>query len=185
MLAKTKSWKPAGQLQFELDGMIAEFSGSQSYLEIGARYGDTFYDVMMSLPVGSLGVCVEMPESVWGSKGTFPYLKSACLDLIKSGYDIKLIAGNSRDRNVVDQVMSFGMFDCCLIDADHRYEGVKADYHTYGPCAKKVAFHDIVGHGQRHARGIDVEVPRFWQEIKKDDSVEIIAPRSKMGVGIV
>jgi len=48
-----------------------------------------------------------------------------------------------------------------------------------------VAFHDIVGHGQRHSAGIYVEVPKLWGEIKKADSFEFIETGSKMGIGVI
>jgi hypothetical protein len=75
-----------------------------------------------------------------------------------------------------------------LIDGDHRYEGVKADWEAYRKVASIIAFHDIVGDGQAEKKtNIPVEVPRLWQEIKASGLRvrEFIAPGSKMGIGVV
>lgn len=184
MRARTRSGKNAGQLQYELDGMIAAFSGARSYLEVGARYGDTFWDVVRSMPKGSRAVCVDMPGDVWGKQDAESNLTAACDELGALGYDVCLIIGDSRDPAIVERVRWLGPYDACLIDGDHRYEGVKADWLAYGPMCKQVAFHDIVGQGQRNSPGVYVEVPRLWAEIKKPGDIEIIAHGSKMGIGI-
>lgn len=38
----------------------------RSYLEIGARDGDSFHAIMSALPRGSRGVAVDLPEARWG-----------------------------------------------------------------------------------------------------------------------
>ena len=186
-LQKTFSGVKAGQMQTEVDAMANLFADNncQRYLEVGARYGDTFFDVMRRLPKGSRGVCVDLPGGVWGNDGTIEYLKKACNKLEEMGYDIQLIEGDSRDPGIIKKVERFGPFDCALIDADHRYAGVKADYENYAPmCKMGVALHDIAGEGQRHSKGINVEVPRFWKEIKTEGCHEFIGPASQMGIGV-
>lgn len=186
MRSKTRSGMKSGQMKYELDGLIKALSdnGVRSYLEVGARYGDTFYDVMRSLPIGSRGVCVDLPASLWGSDGTLPHLESACAELQTIGYDITLITGDSQHPEIVAMVEALGPFDACLIDADHRYDGCMKDWRNYGHLAQMVAFHDIAGHGQRHSAGIDVEVPRVWHEVRGERYSEIVANRSTMGIGI-
>lgn len=184
MLAKTRSGKRAGQLQSELDAMVAEFAGATSYLEVGARYGDTLWDVAQALAPGAKIVVVDMPGDVWGNHDAEPVLLKCCADLRAKGFDVDLIIGDSCNPSVIDLVHGKGPFDVCLIDGDHRYEGVKADWLAYGPMCKRVAFHDIVGHGQRCRPGFYVEVPKLWAEIKSPGDLEIVAPGSKMGIGI-
>ena len=183
--ADTRSGMKAGQLQYELDAMISVFveQNPTTYLEVGCRYGDTFYDVMTSLPKGSFGCAVDLPNSYWGGD-TEDYLKETCEELKAMGYRIELILGNSLDQETIDKVKSLGPFDIALLDGDHRYEGIRGDFEAYSPLCNVVAFHDIVGHGQRHSEGIYVEVPRFWDEIKHTNCVEIIEEGSKMGIGI-
>lgn len=182
MLAKTRSGKRAGQLQSELDAMVAEFAGATSYLEVGARYGDTLWDVAQALAPGAKIAVVDMPGDVWGNHDAGPVLAGVCADIKAMGHTVELIIGDSRNPAVIERAR--GVYDACLIDADHRYEGVKADWLAYGPMCKRVAFHDIVGHGQRCGPGAYVEVPKLWAEIKKPGDLEIVAPGSKMGIGI-
>ena len=186
MRSKTRSGKKSGQMQHELDGMIDQFvsRGVTRYMEVGARYGDTFYDVMRALPSGSRGVVVDMPSGYWGSSDTLPHLRDACEALESDGYDIKLILGDSTSEEIIRQVAALGPYHACLIDGDHRYDGCMADWVNYSTMCEMVAFHDIVGHGQRHGPGVNVEVPRVWQEVRGPRCVEIVAPKSTMGIGI-
>lgn len=156
----------------------------RSYIEIGARHGDTFHHVMSSLPVGSLGVCVDLPNGPWGGNSKDSLL-SACDDLIGKGYQIHCYLGDS--SVVAGQALSHGPFDAALIDADHRYEGVKRDWLTYGPHCDMVAFHDIDGEGL-DCGGMAVEVPILWQEIKQCyNHKEFIDCQDgrRMGIGVI
>lgn len=162
--------------------------GVRSYLEIGARHGDTFFDVMVSLPVGARGVALDLPGGNWGTSKSANTLTVACDCLIGQGCDVKMILGNSRDPAVHARVAAAGPFDAVLIDGDHLYDGVAADWRNYGPMARIVAFHDIAGDGQvtKDGRAIPVEVPRLWAELKPTRRhVEFVAPGSKMGIGVL
>jgi hypothetical protein len=187
ILKETLSGIRAGQMKIEVEAMIKTFqdAGVKKYLEIGSRYGDTFYDVMRALPEGSKGVCVDLPGDVWGTAGTDQYLKRACDKLRGMGYDVTMILGDSRDPETIKKVAALGPFDAGLLDGDHRYNGIKNDFENYAPMCKIVALHDIVGAGQRHDKNTYVEVPRFWEEIKKGDWVEFIGPGSSMGIGVL
>jgi hypothetical protein len=183
--SKTRSGQKSSQMQYELDGMIETFRGCRSYLEIGARHGDTFYAVMSSLPKGAFGVAVDYPGHVCGKGGTDKYLDEAAHELRRMGYDITVLIGDSQEPEIIDAVKDLAPFDCALIDGDHRYDGVKADWLNYGPMCGMVAFHDIVGVDQRcNKAGVPVEVPRLWSEIKTDKCAEFVAPDSTMGIGI-
>jgi hypothetical protein len=185
--SKTRSGKKSGQVDFELNKFL-EFikeNNVTSYLEVGARYGDTFSDAMLAMPIGSLGVVVDLPEANWGGKNSKEYLKEAATELMEKGYKIFVIFGDSTDDQVIEKVKHLGPFDACLIDGDHRYNGVKQDFENYGPLCKYVGFHDIVGNGLAHRNGVRVEVPRLWAEIKTKDSKEFVEPGSKMGIGVL
>jgi hypothetical protein len=183
----TRSGKGSGQLEYELNKFL-EFikeANVKSYLEVGAKYGDTFTDVMLTMPKGSLGVVVDLPGATWGGKESKEYLEEACKELMEKGYKIVCIFGDSTDERIVEKVKALGPFDACLIDGDHRYKGVKKDFENYGGLCKNVAFHDITGSGQRHAQGVNVEVPKLWAEIKGTNYKEFIEPGSKMGIGVI
>lgn len=182
----TRSGREASQQPLELERFVDILVEKRvaSYLEIGARHGDTFYEIVRSLPKDSLCVAVDLPNGPWGSNWSEDCLRGCIGDLRQEGYNAHVVFGDS--SQVVDQVKALGVFDAVLIDGDHRYEGVKADYENYGD-ARIVAFHDIAGDGLALG-GMPVEVPRFWREIKVSRRhEEIIAPSDDrpMGIGVL
>lgn len=189
-MLKTLSGRRASQNEYELRSFIKflQDKSVSSYLEIGARHGDTFHEVMINLPKGSKGVALDLPGGLWGRSSSKTSLKAAAKDLIKRGYDIEVIFGDSTDEAIIEKVYEQGPFDAVLIDGNHLYEGVAADFANYSPLADLVAFHDIVGTGQiESVHKNKVEVPILWQEIKAADIYEIlefIDQGSLMGIGI-
>lgn len=185
----TFSGRKASQNENELSGLIHMFKVEQvrSYLEIGAREGDTFYDIVSSLPVGSSALAVDLPGGMWGKSTTGKQLERAAAALRTKGYTVGVILGDSTSDKTISAVRTCGPFDAALIDGDHRYAGAKSDWENYGPLARLVAFHDIVGQGQREkVHGNEVEVPRLWAEIKATGRhwVEFVDEGSLMGIGV-
>lgn len=160
-------------------------NGVEKYLEVGARHGDTFHEVMVSLPVGSHGVAVDLPGALWGKKSTADTLQRVAADLRARGYKIDVIIGDSTAPKIVERVRAMGRFDAALIDGDHTYKGVKKDWDNYHDICDIVALHDIVGEGQfEKVRNTPVEVPRFWKELKVPNKTEFVEEGSKMGIGV-
>jgi len=195
-LLKTRSGRRASQRADELLPFIdfLKERDVRSYLEIGARHGDTFYEVMKSLPKGSVGVAVDLPGGAWGVESSRGYLEDAAKDLRGMGYHVATVYGDSTSQAVVDAVIeAFGWYDhrgpvdAILIDGDHRYEGVSADWHVWGPFAPVIAFHDIAGEGQIQPTTKDVvEVPRLWNELKPHFTTkEWVGAESTMGIGVI
>lgn len=188
MELKTFSGRKASQHHFELTSFInfLKESGVKRYLEIGARHGDTFHEVMINLPEGSTGIAVDMPGGLWGRRGTDRALKAATEDLKSKGYDVDIIIGNSQERTVIQTIKALGPFDAILIDGDHTLSGVTKDWVNYKDLAPIVAFHDIVGTGQfEKVSKRKVEVPLLWNEIKQAYPVkEFIGLESLMGIGV-
>lgn len=173
----------------ELNGMIRLFKerGVKTYLEIGARDGDTFYAVMSALPIGSKGIALDLPGGLWGKSTTAKNLISAVKALKAKGYDVNYILGDSRDKDTISHIKEMGPFDAALIDGDHTIEGVTADWENYGGLARVVAFHDIVGTGQKEKIYKNpVEVPILWADLKtKHKHFEFVDTEnnSQMGIG--
>ena len=77
--------------------------------------------------------------------------------------------------------------DFLMIDGDHTYNGVKADFELYSKLVRKggiIAFHDIID-SPLH-RELFCRVDLFWNEIKKDDRFiahEIIDGNDWGGIG--
>lgn len=189
MRPETRSGRRASQNEFELRSFIDLLRARQvtRYLEIGARHGDTFFEIMMALPKGSKGVAVDLPGGMWGTDRSRGALEDACCDLRRRGYDVRCIFGDSRATGIRQLVMVEGPYDAALIDGDHRYEGVKADWENYARFAPLIAFHDIVGEGQAEkVHGNPVEVPRLWAELKAGyEHVEFVDEGSTMGIGVI
>lgn len=188
-ILKTRSGRGASQRADELIPFInlLKERGVRSYLEIGARHGDTFFEIMMSLPKGSQGVAVDMPGGPWGRQGTNYYLDAACRDLEERGYEISVIYGDSGSPWIFEKVSRRRPFDAVFIDGDHTLPGVTRDWEMYGPLAPIVGFHDIDGRGQRQrTTGEPVEVPILWDELKEAyETVEFIGSQRGMGIGVV
>ena len=189
--------KKISQKDSELAGLINTIkeNNCMSYLEIGAREGNTFYDVMTSLPKGSLGVAVDLPAGAWGRNGTEESLKLVCDKLTEMGYEIVMILGDSTTDDIINEVKKYGKYDACLIDGDHRYSGVKKDWENYSVFVNNiVAFHDIDGMGviKNNDPSLAVEVPILWDELKKEYAEKCLEfidkedqPERKMGIGII
>lgn len=173
----------------ELATLITLFQREQvrAYLEIGARHGDTFWDVMRALPTGARGVAVDLPNGPWGSSGSESSLRETVRLLHAEGYDAHEVLGDSRAPEVLSAVGALGPYDAVFIDGDHRYYPARADWDHYRSMARLVAFHDIVGHRQHDRQGNLVEIPRLWEDIALLGlrTEVIVSPGSHMGVGVV
>lgn len=189
----TFSGRKASQDELELRCFIEFLCQREAsrYLEIGAREGDTFHEVCIQLDAHhglNFALAVDLPGGLWGKSSTAAKL-AQCVDALRlEDMYVESLIGSSRDEYVIKGVVAHGPYDAVLIDGDHTYEGVKADWETYRSLAPIVAFHDIVGEGQFEKvtrRG--VEVPRLWAEIKASGlkTVEFVSPGSAMGIGVV
>ena len=189
-MLNTFSGRRASQDEFELRGFIGLLRerGVTRYLEIGARHGDTFHEVVCSLPAGSAAVAVDLPGGLWGTEKSREHLERAVADLCSRGYKASFLFGDSQTEATKRIVVGRGPYDAILIDGDHTLAGVTRDWHLYGELAKTIAFHDIVGTGQaENVHGSPVEVPILWRSIYRSGFVtrEFVAPESKMGIGCV
>jgi len=186
----TRSGRNASQNEAELTGFVdlLRAEGVKSYCEIGARHGDTFYDVMRSLPFGSRGVAVDLPGGLWGTWKSRAALDACITELKAHGYKVSAIYGDSQTDATRRLIVNRGPYDAVLIDGDHTLAGVTRDWHAYRDIAPLVAFHDIVGTGQAEKReGRPVEVPILWASLKAQFPRvrEFVAPESRMGIGVV
>jgi hypothetical protein len=178
--------RPGNQDFLELAGFIdfARERAVHRYLEIGCRNGDSFYAVMMNAtPVGARGIAVDLPENGSARRS----LRTTINDVRASGREAHAFFRSSRSEELIAEINKW-RFDLILIDGDHRYEGVAADWYNYGHLAPWVAFHDVAAQtpDALNADGYPNGVPQFWSELKQKHRYrEIINPGSDMGFGII
>lgn len=142
-----------------------------SYLEIGSKFGGSFWPIANSLPKGSRVVSVDLPHGDTSFKENESHLRECVGALRQRGYDAQLIIGDSTDQKVIEQCRALGPFDCVFIDANHTIKYVRADFANYEPMAiKLIAFHDVgdIRPGGRVPSKKPIEVPIVWQEIKQN-----------------
>lgn len=184
----TFSGRAASQNEFELKSFINYLveNNVERYLEVGARHGDTFHEVMNHLPKGSYGLAMDLPGGLWGTTKSKEPLAKAVDDLNKNGYRCQYLYANSQSNETSYIVSKMPMFDAIFIDGDHTLKGVTQDWNNYKDRAHIIAFHDIVGIGQAEKVSKNpVEVPILWEEIRKRyKTIEFIDEGSKMGIGI-
>jgi len=161
-----------------------------SVLEIGTARGGTLYLWCQASTDNAIIVSVDLPGGDFG--GAYPECRIPFYrSFERPGQKLHLIRNDSHSSRVVEEVEgTFGNtpIDFAFIDGDHTYEGVKADFFNYGPMVRKggiIAFHDILPHPDLE----DIEVDRFWKEIRERYRTrEIIGPdtyKRRIGIGIV
>ena len=189
-MLQTFSGRQPSQDEAEIEGFLSllQSRGVRSYLEVGARHGDSFHYLLSNLPAGSKGVAVDLPGGLWGTDKSRRYLERAVADLKQRGYKASCLFGDSQTDATKKLIVGRGPYDAALLDGDHTYSGVSRDWHLYRNIAPIIAFHDIVGTGQAEkVHGNPVEVPRLWAEIKDSglETMEFVSAGSKMGIGVV
>lgn len=187
---KTFSGLRAIQSDYELNCLIntCKVKKVKSYLEVGIGSGDTFHAVMSSLPVGSLGVSVDLPESAWGLNNSQEMALKASEDLRNKGYHIFNFFGPSQDKTIIQNVIELGGYDLILIDGDHSIEGVVQDWINYSGLGKIIAFSGITATRNNNVPNKDglIDVPLFWEAIKtRYHTEEHVVHMSSMGIGVI
>jgi predicted O-methyltransferase YrrM len=105
------------------------------------------------------------------------------------------IEGDSHAAETVSRIeglLAGEPLDFLFIDGDHSYDGVRADFESYGTLVRPgglIALHDV-NEDFRTRRGVETpsisgEVPRFWRELKQSHKTEeLIADPDQDGFGI-
>lgn len=183
------SGMPWPQYQEEIQGFIKllKAEGCTSYMEIGCRYGDTWHEVGLALPMGSKLVAVDLPGSKSGQRNkgghqnSGRFLKKARKDLIKNGRNAIVIIGDSQEAETISKVKELAPFYAILIDGDHTAKGVTRDLNNYSPMARIIAFHDVCGSG-KWAKQIR---PIFEKYAEGKKSVIFKQDGLRRGIGVV
>jgi methyltransferase family protein len=163
----------------------------KSYCEIGCKFGGTLWAVSRKMARGSLIVAVDLPHGQWGRSDSEQSLRDCITHLFNDGFRVQLFIGDSTDGAIRHHVQKLGPFDLLFIDANHTEAFVRADWANYGRSAKRVCFHDISA-GPRKPGRLPIEVPKVWEEIKRDyaaeatfDEIRLDPTHNDNGIGIL
>jgi predicted O-methyltransferase YrrM len=158
------------QVEAEIDGfadiLVAE--GVRSYLEIGSKFGGSLRRVAQRLPAGSRIVSVDMPNGTKAWRESEKALNAVAADLGSKGCMATIIWGDSTDPAVIEQVRGLGPFDACFLDGNHTRPYVEKDFANYVQMTRIMAFHDISWRRAPEWIGTRIDVPEFWDEVKKN-----------------
>lgn len=166
---------------WQIPRQLAEFSvllsgyDIRSFVEVGTFTGYTFAFLTAYLSRFNrefLAITIDIKD--WNS----------VKPVVTSRYNAQFVMGTSADYAGRE-------FDLCLIDGDHSFDAVSADFERIGRKAKLCAFHDIndklVGEYPPNNGG----VPRFWRQLKaeiKDREFHEFLYQSRndtvMGIGV-
>jgi len=180
------------QNTFEIEALfraVLELSPKR-VLEIGTARGGTLYLWTQAASADATIVSIDLPGGAFG--GAYPACRIPFYQsFARPGQHLHLLRADSHAPQTLLQVQSiFGSepADFAFIDGDHAYDGVKSDFQLYGPLVRPggiIALHDI----SPRPDSPDIEVDRFWRELKgRCQTEEIVAPRDMgrpIGIGIV
>ncbi len=182
----------AGALQklSEVAPFFARVGQPSCIIEIGAGNGGMLAAFCAAAADDATIVSVDLEGGPFGSGAADDELLRRAKP--RQGQTLHLVRGDSHELVTRERVASLlpRPADVLLIDGDHTYYGVKADYELYESLVRTggmIAFHDILPHDQCP----DCEVDRLWRELAGRKQ-EIVAPREVSpdggtwgGIGIV
>ena len=143
----------AYQNTWELDQMLAVVERLQPrrVLEVGTMWGGTLWHWLQFADI-----VVSVDDEMRRAEDWAQWADEADAELV-------LLQGMSQDPALIEQARELGPYDFIFIDADHRYDSVKADWENYrGMIAEDgiFAFHDT-----QHIGDPSYGVERLWNEI--------------------
>lgn len=169
------------QNEEEFDWLLSKLDGVRSVLEVGSRFGESFYRIGKRLAPGARMLAVDLPNADDNPLNSERALKIKCAEVRAMGHQADVLIGDSHDANVILTVQAYGPYDLVFIDGDHSEAGVRKDWENYGHLATKmVAFHDI-------AVPAPCYVAPLWAELKKKYRTEEYGAKDgfTLGIGIV
>jgi predicted O-methyltransferase YrrM len=176
-----------GQVESEIRSFLDSARNIQpkNIVEIGTAHGGNLFLLTKIAQDGGKIISIDLPNGDYGG-GYFSRKQKVYKKFVSGSQQMFLVRDDSHKPTTLDQVreiLSEQMIDLLFIDADHSYEGVKADFEMYSPLVRPggiVAFHDIANDPNP-----TYGVHKFWGEIKnKYHHQEIIDDQNRIGYGI-
>lgn len=151
----------------------------RSYLEVGCKFGGTFWRVGKAMPRKSLCVSIDLPRTT--ETTSWRSMNAVLRRLDTEGKKVHAIWGDSTSLKTIEQAQNFAPFDAVFIDCNHSLRYVTSDWRNYGPMARKfVAFHDIAH--------VACDVPTFWADLKGQHphrEIKLDPSGTHNGIGVI
>jgi cephalosporin hydroxylase len=179
----------------QLIRLVAELR-PRTVLEVGTYKGGTFFMFARVAAPDALLISLDLPpgrmEAPTGGfdVGYAPWQGRLFRSFAREQQRVELVQADSHDPKTGETIrrrLAGRPVDFLLIDGDHTYPGVKADFEMYSPLVRAggvIAFHDIVPGPEARVGG----VPRFWQEVKQNRTArEFVADweQKAFGIGVI
>lgn len=157
----------------------------QNIMEIGSFYGGTLWFFIKNNPELKKVIVLDMPISAIDERFNEMMVgRAQWNDWIPQNVQFNNYAGNSHDNQLIYNIKNEhpdNDIDMLHIDADHSYEGVKADYYNFKDMVRTggmIVFHDVVE---------IPEVAKFWNELVSEYPAECktISHEGGAGIGIM
>jgi predicted O-methyltransferase YrrM len=165
---------------------LIEAQQPESVLEIGTHRGGTLFLLSRAASPHARLASIDLPGGAFG--GGYDWLWVPLLRALpREGQTLKLIRADSHDPRTYEDARRWlggQPLDCLLIDGDHRFEGVRQDFVTFGPLVRPgglIAFHDIVAGPEERVGG----VPEYWRVVRQTfETHEFVEDWGQGGYGI-
>jgi cephalosporin hydroxylase len=167
---------------------LSEFSGLvrllkkrrlETVVEIGTARGGSFATWCALAEEEAVLVSIDLPGGMHGG-GYTDSEAERYRSYARPGQDVHFIRADSHaeaTRDSLAAIIEGRRVDFLMIDGDHTYDGVAADYRMYSPFVADggvIAFHDILPHPQVP----DCEVDRLWAELSATQEHVVFADPS-------
>lgn len=185
--------RESGFQVFQYDEEITSFAAwalargqVRTVLEIGSCLGGT---AAFWCELADRVISVDLPGGPFSGQPT-EVVESWVARLSKQYPSFRSVLGDSHDKATlarVRQLLKNEKVDLLFIDGDHKVEGVRSDFETYGPLVRKdgaIGFHDIVD--TQFVRDQGCEVSEFWSEVLGRAAAEFKVPGGDYGgIGVL
>lgn len=136
-------------------------------VEIGTAQGGTFFAWCKLGSRTATIVSIDLPGGEFGGgygEDGIRRMRSYARHRQETHF-LQLDSHAPETKQELEKVLNGRKIDFLMVDGDHSYEGVLADYEMYSPLVRHgglIAFHDIVFHDHVPACQVD----RFWNEVR-------------------
>jgi predicted O-methyltransferase YrrM len=177
----------ANQKLSELEPLIRLLKGRRlaTVVEIGTAKGGTFAAWCALARPDALLVSIDLPGGAHGG-GYSEDDAERFRSYARRRQRVHFLRRDSHDpatRDALAALLGDRRVDFLMIDGDHTYEGVAADYAMYAPLVADgglIAFHDILP----HPRVPECQVDRLWAQLRRGtEHVEYTDPDDDRGWG--